>query len=127
MQEVIQRLRESKAEHEAEVRQAGKLAGQSWARDAASYEELRNLERHRDANEADWDSAFDADETSAYGSEEYFIFVIRPDDDGNRDVARDTWGEILGDDWGHIVTQEGFVAAFADGALEVWDEVKDKV
>jgi hypothetical protein len=126
VKEVIERLRASKAESTIDAKAAGREAGREWASDEATYEELRNLERFRDANAQDWDSAFDAD-GSAYGPEERFAFVIEPNTDGERQAARDIWECILGEGWDHMIRQEGFVAAFADGALEVWDAVKDKV
>ncbi len=124
MAEVIDRLRASRRRHESEQLALGNARGQSWARDQAEVGELILLERLRDeCGRRDWDGLFMSGEGDAYGSSEHFVFAIWPERDGDRGAATEFW-EMLGIE--HH-PQDDFVRGFAEGALEVWDEVKDRL
>jgi hypothetical protein len=124
MKEVIDRLRASMQKHESEQYNEGHAAGQEWAKNKAEAGELILLERWRDScGPHDWQDCFVTDERSAYSAAEHFVFRIRPECDGEREAVSDFWEQRGREDH----PQDEFVRGFAEGALEVWDDVKDQL
>jgi hypothetical protein len=124
MKEVIDRLRASKQKHESDQYKEGHEAGREWAKNEAEAGELIRLEKLHDAcSPAEWGQFFWTSDRDAYGAAELFVFKIWPDDDGDRDAARNFW-----DGQGHEeYPDDDFVRAFAEGALEIWGHVKGKL
>jgi hypothetical protein len=124
MNEVIERLRASKQKFESEQFTQGHEAGQEWAKDAAEAEELIQLGKLRDrCGWRDWDGFFATGDRDAYGASERFVFAIWPERDGERAAATDFWEQLGVED----VPSDEFVRGFAEGALSVWDQVKDQL
>jgi hypothetical protein len=124
MKEVADRLRASKQKHESVQYNEGQEAGRQWAKDQAEAGELILLERWRDScRSGEWSDCFATDGRSAYAASEHFVFRIWPESDGARGDAQNFWEQQGCEDH----PQDEFVHGFADGALEVWDEVKDQL
>lgn len=128
MKDVATRLRTSKQKSEDMYVKRGRLDGQDWAKNSAEAEELERLAAYDAAFASQSIRSFESvPNASAYGEDEHFVFVIRPDDDGERRAARDFWEELLSDDAEVFTGQPAYIQAFADAALEVWNEVKDQL
>jgi hypothetical protein len=124
MEEAIARLRASKRRLESRQYQDGRGAGDRWAKDSAEAEELTRLAGWRQKFARDWNIIWaDADGTATYASAETFVLTIRPDEDGDRQAAQEFWSHFIE----HDLPDAEFVHGFADGALGVWDEVKDQL
>lgn len=131
MTDVIARLRASKRKHEDHTYELGHSAGKDWARNQAEVPELQRLESLHDqyGHTHEWDLIFSSDDTSAYGVGEGFYFTIQPNDNGDRQAAEEFWqANTGGDDRGReLMSDDSYVRGFAEGALAVWDEVKDQL
>ncbi len=120
MNEVVARLRASKRSLQSDRSKAGFAQGKAWAENYAEAVELERLEKQIHAQEHtsfDWNNA--------YSSGENFAFVIAPEDDGDREVAERFWSVF--DRGPELSGDPGFVNGFAEGAMEVWDRVKDEL
>lgn len=127
MDDVIERLRASKRQSAHKTAGEGAEAGRQWAKHRAEAIHLERLDRMRGRSGHYWDQTFDDNVgQSAYSGAELFVFAIEPEHDKNRTAASDFWGEELGDEWRGIAVGN-YVQAFADGALEIWDEVSGKI
>jgi hypothetical protein len=123
MKEVIDRLRTSKQKHESDQYNSGHEAGQEWAKSEAEAGELIRLEKWRADGSDVWLSAFVTTGRDAWSSAEHFVFQIWPEDDGDRQAASNFW-EQQGYEY---YPDDDFVHGFAEGALSIWDHVKDKL
>jgi hypothetical protein len=72
----------------------------------------------------DWELWFESGEDNAYGTNESFVFAIQPENDGDRHAAASFWEMEAGED---VELTNDYVRGFAEGALGVWREIKDKV
>jgi hypothetical protein len=122
MEDVIQRLRVSKQRCQDEAYREGEECGRSWAEDTAEADQLERLERLK-ADSQDWDRIFEKDNSPAEG----LATVFDPDCGKGRWTYEDDWKNILGDDGTSRIDQPAFVRGFAEGALSVWNEVKNKL
>jgi len=120
MKDVIERLKVSREKGANAAYKSGFEAGQKWAREKAEAPQLERLERRRDPQH-DW---YFTEGSSAYGACEHFYFIIEPDQDGDRGAARVFWEQVGLEEESK---DETVVQGFAEGAMDVWDEVKDKI
>lgn len=128
MSSVIERLRESDKEGHDETYRAGMTAGKNWAKREAKAGELRRLERSRaKVRDYEWDMLFDENSNNAYAPCEWVVFDIRPNTDGNREAADEFWENVLGVGYQAFISDEQFIKGFAEGALDVWADVKDQL
>lgn len=128
MDDVVTRLRASKHRVEDEHYHEGEKAGREWAEAYAEADELANLERWQARLGHDFDVIFSDDLTwrSAYSSAELVAFAAWPEKDEDRSAAEMFWEEALGDD-AKLADDAQFVKGFVQGAIELWDQVKDKL
>jgi hypothetical protein len=127
-EEVLERLRASKQESDEEDAEEGQEAGTRWVDDSADVRDLKALERFQRQMGHDWDVFFmEGDSRAAYGVAERFVFEIQPSNEKDRAAVVDFWNEALGEDDAHKADNPSFVKGFAEGALERWDEVKEKL
>ncbi len=126
MPEVVERLRVSKRKSDDSLFSQGYAAGEEWAKNQAEAEELERLSDFRDQCGTDWDSVLTTGPDDAYGSGERLYFVISPEDDGDRGASCGFWESQLGLEDGSC-PKDSLVRGFVEGALEVWDEVKDQL
>lgn len=127
MDDVINRLRASKQQSDEVVHEEGHEAGRQWAMTRAEAIELERLEELYDRWRSDLDRLWNPSPRDAYGPGEAFVFTINPEHDGDRKAAEDFWEERLGEYWESFVFQDGYVQAFAEGALGIWRDVKAKL
>jgi hypothetical protein len=127
MKDVITRLRASKRRVEDEHYHQGEKAGREWGESDAEVDELANLQRWYARLGRDVDAVFGDDAWGrAYSSAELIAFAAWPERDGDRSAAEEFWNQCLGDD-ANLADDPQFVKGFVEGALELWDEVKDAV
>jgi hypothetical protein len=116
MVDVIQRLRASKQRYENEFFREGARIGAKWAKEQAEVRELRNLDRFYQSHRKE---SFNADILAA---------AIRPESE--RGIgARDHFWRAVGADTAIVREYENgdWLSGFAEGVLNVWDDVKDKI
>ena len=126
MEDVIQRLRVSRAKTDEQSDEEGREAGQGWAKDFAEAIELERLEKTKLACGYDWGKLFDP-RMSDCNPQVDFVHWIRPEAKDDSNAVESFWEEALGDDDRDKADDPGFVFAFIEGALEVWGEVKGKL
>jgi hypothetical protein len=129
MTEAINRLRASKRQRAEGRSKEGVEFGQKWAKDSAEVDQLERLSDFYDSCSRDslgWEGRFDLPNTSCkYTAAERIAFVILGDDyDDDCGAASDFW-ELVAERENHLL--DDFVRGFAEGALEVWHEVRDKL
>jgi hypothetical protein len=112
--EVITRLRSSKAHAENKWQEEGKKSGRRWAARDAEYDELDNLWRAYDPQDG-WN--FVQDDAAAY----QFFGIIHPGYE-DKTEAEKFWEHL--EAW---MPNWIFVENFAAAALEVFEEVRGKL
>jgi hypothetical protein len=129
VKETIERLRASRRRLNDDRFQEGFAMGQTWAKLSAEAGELERLAELRDRSRQDsrgWQGNFDLpDGAGAYSAAERIAFVILGGDCvGDRGEASNFWEQQVGQE---KHPPDEFVRGFAEGALEVWDLVKDEI
>ncbi|NLY03165.1 MAG: hypothetical protein GXY83_44520 [Rhodopirellula sp.] len=128
----IERLRASKRKTDSAEYRAGREDGVKWAMNRAEAFELQRLEELRaeieDSPNCDWEEYF-TDDSQTYSAAERLYFSVHPEHEGNRDVAKWFWDKAIGDDDQADRNRDSgvFLRGFADGAIDFWLEVKDKI
>jgi hypothetical protein len=133
MRQVVQRLKASRDRVGSDRYREGSEAGKAWAMSHAEADELARLSDLYETHERDgsgWDGFFTGG--GAYSPAERLAFVILGEErEGDRSTAAEFW-ERYADVSPSRRRQEGdlfddFVRGFVDGALGIWDEVKDEL
>jgi len=124
MSDVVNRLRASKRKFENEQYQDGHAAGQSWAKEEAEAGELIRLEElHRHVDLAYF---LYTDQDCKYSAAELLVFHVWPEYQGDRHAAGTFW-ERLGHQGQMDGPQDDFVRGFVDGAVSVWNDVRNQI
>ena len=108
MSDVIARLRASKLENTDEEYKTGQAYGRQWAEQAAEYAELKRLavaDESRSRDNWDWDGRS----------------IVKAATDNEQDEVGYIWEDELPPD------SEDYFNGFVDGAVEVFEEVADKI
>ena len=118
MDDVIQRLRESRLKLEKADYHDGKEAGVRWAKHNAEARDLMTLDKLYIDNQwnDDWRDFFTTE-----GGDSAAVRLVEKIY-GDEVEADDFWSFVI-NDWQRAATDD-WVRGFADGALELWDEVK---
>jgi hypothetical protein len=129
VKDTIERLRASRRRLNDDRFQEGFAMGQAWAKVSAEAGELERLADLRDRSSQDgwgWEGNFDPpDGASAYSAAERIAFVILAEEyDGDWGEASNFWEQQAGQE---KHPPDEFVRGFAEGALEIWDLVKDEI
>jgi hypothetical protein len=103
----------------------GKHAGRDWAEQTATVKELRRLADYCENTEGIW-YELDRDWLAPFGATDYFVFAVWPKCKDDRGAPPDFWEQALGDD-AHRIQDEDFFHGFGDGAIEVWNEIRDEL
>jgi post-segregation antitoxin (ccd killing protein) len=107
MNDVIERLRISKASAEGLDKASGRKAGQLWAQKHASFRHLRRI------------GNLDLDEGEGRYASQVDVAL------GN---SGNDWGDSFWNDGAYAEPPtEEYVEAFVEGATEVWEQVKDQI
>lgn len=107
MEQVIERLRVSKAKYEKDQEMRGIEAGRKWAQNNAEYDKLRIIGNMTFEPYSDY-----------YAGQVDFALG-----DDSQDWSNSFWN----DHDGSPAPTDEFVEAFCKGASEVWEEVADKL
>ena len=116
LDDVIQRLRASKLEYEAQAEKSGRRDGLQWARNSASYLNLSNLA-------ANCKGGYEGLDAESFCSRAGIIDW----DDREENIeyqVREFWEEIIGE---RATPGQVYLRGFAAGALEVWQQVCDQL
>jgi hypothetical protein len=127
MEDVIQRLRGSLRQHESETYKEGYEFGQEWAQKTAEAGELKRLERAIDQHQRNWEETFEVFEGQSGGvpARGWVYSLIWPADT-EFDKEDDFWGAAIGDDLSPV-DEPQFVRGFAEGAVDIWRQLKSRV
>jgi predicted transcriptional regulator len=124
MDDVITRLRASKQASASDDYKAGYEAGVKWAKGRAEAVELERLDSLVNSTQFDWDEFVDeSPNRSAYSACERLVSIIIPEHDGDRRATADFWDQISDATY----VKPAFVHGFGEGAMSVWEEVKDQL
>ena len=115
--EVVARLRNSQRAARSTQNQDGYKAGAFWAQRLATARQLELLAK--DASQYPYD---ESRESPAHA----VAVAVNPDEANRHDATAAFWGNILGVSWRAAVRGD-YVGGFVDGALDVWDKVKDEL
>jgi hypothetical protein len=124
MHDVIARLRASQQLESNEDYQTGRKAGEEWAREKATTRELRRLKKFSsefDCRDWNWSPPMWGGDTC--GIAHYILVEMDPKCEGDRVASEGFWEEALDEQY----PEGDLLRGFCDGALEVWDQVKDKL
>lgn len=122
--DVIQRLRSSKLTAKSELAKRGRVDGRCWAEESAEADELQHLAALFTQGGREVEAVLAPARGGSPG--DAFFRTIRPDEEGGRRVAGKFWKDLLGAS-ADAARDSGYVIAFADAAVELWNEVEDKV
>ena len=125
MDDVIQRLRESRLKLEEADYHGGKSAGFEWAKNDAEAQDLIALDKFSMQCD-DWRNFFTTEGGDAFSAAERLVGGIRGEEYSLRDEADEFWSSVVDDDWERVVTDD-WARGFADGVLELWNTVKDSL
>lgn len=127
-EQVIARLKASNKKYCAELFDQGRADGTAWAKESAEAIELRRLARawdDRGNSDGIWDWLTYHD---AYTEADHFVWHIRL---GDKSEVGEAFfeSEIFGDNEAEfsLAIEAEYIHGFASGALNVWNEVADKL
>jgi len=121
MQATIERLRAQKTRADDEAKVEGHASGRKWAMELADYPELERLSKWRTDAEKSWSEGYDP--TSEAGLLWDVTCAIFGDDRPAEGDMLAFWQRATG----YPEPSDKMVEAFVEGALEVFDEVEDKL
>jgi hypothetical protein len=130
---VLERLRASKRKGEAADYKDGYDLGTKWAEQSAEVSALQRLEQFRDDREAepdyDWDYYFSEQEGSDDETDASLFFAIMAPEAATdpQAVVKDFWRSVTGDSLQQATNRGSFLKGFAEGAIDLWLSVKDKL
>lgn len=134
MDDVVARLRASKHESDSQIYLDGKDAGEDWAKETASAAELKRLSRLREKLDHEpqygWEWFFDSSvNRGAFSPADHLAFaILGDDDDRDREDSTRFWETATGwDQYNSSLTDDQFLRGFAEGALEIWEQVAAKL
>jgi hypothetical protein len=125
MASVIERLRASKEASATEFHRAGVSAGEEWAKNSAEYDELHLLGE----NQASLHELIPAGADHGGRAGERFVFAIHPELAGDTQAAARFWEFALDEELVEqaMMDSDEFVRGFTEGALALWNEVRDQI
>lgn len=132
MDDVIERLRASQRESGTQSFEEGREAGMEWAKRFAEAAELQRLWREWEiwsrerCNRTDW-MTFGGDQRGK--PRDTLVEITSPVEfkEDPRRVVDEFWTYALSEEFASQSEEAEFVHGFADGALDVWAEVADKL
>lgn len=125
LESLVKRLKDSRAEMVSRDRLKGLESGRSWATNLASFEELDNLSNWWNTTskiDRDWYLTTKEDDPNGVGRELACLIMGKCNDDW--DASDEFWSNAEDSDDGPC-PPDLFFRAFAQGALEVWNSVKE--
>jgi hypothetical protein len=106
---------------------AGFQAGQEWAKNQADRDQLERLVDHVDGAvpESPWWESTGSD-GGGLDASDYLAFAAQTDSYDDDPDAAAFWKRALGEQ-AHRISDETFLRGFGEGAVEVWEQVRDKL
>ena len=117
MNAVIERLKAAKEMEDQQNAELGRQQGRKWAMQNAKPSELRRLEAARDPND-DWNIG-DSDTPHDWGDRLAAIVF--------GEYSRGAFDDLIDDEFSNLNCDADFVNGFAEGCMEIWEEVKDEL
>jgi hypothetical protein len=119
---VVDRLKKSKEVYIDRMTELGHQYGREWAEDGAEYEQLMRL--------SEWNNLRDKNNEFHY----HGLHCILTQGNIETETADTFWGavdnfweDVLREDNTSLADDSTFLEAFIEGALEVWNQVEDKL
>ncbi len=128
-QEVIERLRQSKRKGDDARKAEGREAGRQWAMEVAEARDLEMLASYLeqlDGNRELWYFFTSVPDNSVYVPAESIAFELLPEG-SRRDDCHEFWEQAMGDGYEKLMNDLPYLEGFVRGAVELWEEVKDKL
>jgi hypothetical protein len=125
MNEVVARLKAADELERSEEYQAGRTAGEAWAKEAATPRQLRRLVALAEDQYGITGHLHIFADSMNRGIGHGLADVMNPGQEFNLD-SEGFWIRVLGDDRQRI-EDEDFARGFVDAAREVWEAVKGKL
>ena len=119
MHDVINRMKATDELEAKELFALGREAGIEWAKSAGARRQLRRLDEAGANNES---SPMWQNKPGAFGWPGRFLAIL----DNTNEIDQDQIDSVLGEDNSDADDPE-YLRGFADGALDVWSEVADKL
>jgi hypothetical protein len=128
MNEMIERIRKSKEKSDSEDHKTGFEAGSKWAKEEAEWTDLKALDqRFRDSDNLDLVRTWsDHDDYEAAAS----VVEVLDREQPGRERVEECWACLMNTSPAFFELSsitDVFVSSWIEGALEVYDAVKDKV
>lgn len=123
MEEVIERLRQSRKQCRSTRREEGVQAGLEWAKNVAEADHLESLDNFDDQLRMSWQQYLSC--LPVWGIGESLMQILEPFTDPAGD-ASEFWNYAL-DGGDNLIKDRDFAKGFIDAALSVWREVKSSV
>ena len=124
MRDVIVRMRALKRTGVSGDRSRGREAGTNWAKDFADPSQLERLDELINGVDEEY-FAHDPDQESP-PAERFYYEVVEPDHVGRALAALEWWRRNLRDS-GDELPPASYIQGFAEGAMEVWEQVRDEL
>jgi hypothetical protein len=131
MDDVVARLRASKAKTGDAFTIRGREAGREWAKDHAEAIQLERLDAYTEGDfgiGCTWQEWLEdpAPEDSAFGNDHHLAEALSENPESFDRADGDGFWEFVGAS-DEERSSGSFLVGFVEGALEVWNEVKDKL
>lgn len=126
---IVKRMQSAKDEEGKENYLEGQAAGRQWAAKDATPKQLKRLAAYVedcDRNSVAWWDSETPMWNAPFSAPDYLFFEISPKDQGDRHAPGEFWEHVLGDEAEERYDAD-FLKGFGEGALAVWDEVKDEL
>jgi hypothetical protein len=127
-EDVVDRLRAAREKAAKEEYEDGMDAGRKWAKSTATPKELKRLERYVNSGDGSlgWWDVDCPNWCAPFGAADYLVFALRLRDKDDHDAPNRFWTEALGDDT-HRIQDGDFLRGFGEGAIAIWEQVKDRL
>jgi hypothetical protein len=128
MNDVIERMKAAAKLDASESYQDGKAAGTQWAKTQSRPRELKRIEKAIDEYRGDvgeWVGI--ANNGSNRGIAVDLVEAITGDTSFNHSDVREFWDNLIGEPADRFDEEDDFARGFIEGAMEVWEAVKDHI
>jgi hypothetical protein len=129
MEDVVARLKASKAKTGDADKIRGREAGREWASSRAEAVELERLEAYTEADFGgwSWEEWLIGPHVSNGFSDAHMVAEAVTDEGLDRRDAESFWITAIGELAFNQMASATFLVGFVKGAMEVWSKVKDEV
>jgi len=119
----IARLKTSKMRYDERIRQQGIKMGKSWATASAGFHELRRL---ADASDSVFDWCIDGEQTNSRLHKQLLSIICR-DAECPNGRRLPFWERAIGYNREYLLAEPVFLRSFVEGAVYVFNAVRDQI